>query len=96
MRTWKDGLHLIPAHMHDGVTRWIENGFMTGDFMTALMSNDLIEAMGRADDDNANAMRNWCIFLVSYAPRGCFGSISRVSNWRSSGGLNGLETRTPE
>jgi hypothetical protein len=89
MQDYSKHLHLVPEHMRDGLVLWIEHGIMTGNFMTALMENDLMEAMGRADDENANNIKSWCIFLYSYAPRGCFGSPERVKMWRSHKGLEG-------
>ena len=80
---------LIPQHMQDGLTLWVEKGVMTGHFMTAVMENDLMEAYGRADEQNQWSMRNWCVFLYSYAPRGCYGSRANVAEWRKVGGLEG-------
>jgi hypothetical protein len=88
---YKKGLHLVPEHMRDGLILWIENGIMTGNFMTALMENDLMEAMGRADEVNQNSIKNWCVFLYTYSPRGCHGSPSRVAVWREHKGLSGID-----
>ena len=87
---YKEHLHLIPEHMRDGLALWIDRGVMTGHFMTAVMSNDLMGAFERADDMNIAAMRNWCVFLYSHAPRGCFGSPERVAEWRRRKGLSGI------
>jgi hypothetical protein len=91
MMQWESKMaDLIPPHMHDGLTLWIEHGVMTGDFMTALMKNDLMEAMGRADEINARCIRNWCVYLYSYAPRGCYGGPIQVAAWRQHKGLSGI------
>lgn len=90
---YKDHLHLIPEHMRDGLVLWIDKGIMTGDFMTALMSNDLMGAFGRADEANSAAMRNWCVFLYSYAPRGCHGSPENVAEWRRHRGMENIGDR---
>lgn len=81
---------LIPTHMHDGIYNWIKYGYAPGDFLTAVLKNDLMEAMGRADEVNRLAMWDWCTYLYSYAPRGCFGSPASFSEWRKRGGLEGI------
>lgn len=75
------GRHLVPAHMWDGVRNYFVNRFPPGHFLTALLSNDLMEAFGRADDVNTSNMRRWCQFLYNHAPRGSYGSPGAVRAW---------------
>lgn len=90
MREYKGGLHLLPEHMRGGVERYIERGLPhMGSFLRAVMENNLTEAFGRADDANTAAMKNWAIFVYSYAPAGCHGSPERVKDWIERGGLVG-------
>jgi hypothetical protein len=35
--------------MHEPITLWIERGLPPGHFLTALLSNDFMEAVARAD-----------------------------------------------
>jgi hypothetical protein len=84
-----DGLQLLPEHMQAPILRWIEDGGPIGDFLTALLSNNLMEAFGRADDQNTAAMRNWVQFLYNHAPHDCYGSPDIVKAWRTRGGLLG-------
>ena len=79
----------IPTHMREGTQRYIENGIPPGDFLRALVENDLFGAMGKADDVNQRAMFYWCVFFYNEAPSGCFGSPQKVAAWIASGGLNG-------
>jgi hypothetical protein len=80
-----EGLHLVPPHMHDAVVMWIERGEprpdLMGSFFRALLSNDLMEAFGHADAENARAMQGWAMFLYNYAPAPCFGSPEKVAAW---------------
>lgn len=76
-----DGQHLVPPHMWGGVERYFLQGLMPGDFLTALLSNDLMGAFSRADDLNANNMRRWAMFLYNYAPGGSYGSPDHVARW---------------
>jgi hypothetical protein len=52
-----------------------------GGFLTALLSNDLMESFARADDENADNMRQWAMFLYNYAPQGSFRSPDAVRRW---------------
>lgn len=80
---------LIPDYMIDGLRRYIENGVQPGDFLTALLSNDLFRTFERADDTNSRAVRNYVQFLYNYAPGECWGSEERFKAWLKSGGLTG-------
>lgn len=75
------GRHLIPPYMWGGVERYFVNRIPGGSFLTALFSNDLMEAFGRADDENSANMRQYCQFLYNYAPRGSYGSPENVRAW---------------
>ena len=57
--------------------------------MTALLSNDLMDTFGRADDDNRNAIYAYCMFLYNEAPPGCYGSPEKVRAWHRADGLYG-------
>lgn len=75
------GRHLIPPYMWGGVERYMVNRIAPGHFLLALLSNDLMEAFARADDENAANMRRYCQFLYNYAPRGSYGSPVAVRDW---------------
>lgn len=79
------GLHLVPSHMHDSIVLWIERGEPTphlmGEFLKALLSNDLMGAFAHADDSNRIGMERWVRFLYNYAPSPCFGSPEKMQAW---------------
>ena len=74
---------MIPIHMHEGLVRWIGYGRedMLGGFMRAFLENDLMRAIGRADDSNQAALVDWAGFLYNYAPQGCYGGVHQVEVW---------------
>lgn len=82
--------NLIPAHMREGVERWIVNGIEPGSFLAAFLCNDLKETFARADDINAATIRNYVQFFYSFAPSGCWGSREKYTAWAKSGGLAGM------
>jgi hypothetical protein len=71
-------------YMADGFKMYFERGILPGDFGTALLENNLMEACGRADDNNRRAIFQWCEWLYNYAPGGSFGSVERVANYIKS------------
>lgn len=80
----------LPAHMQDAMRRYVEHGIQPGSFLTAVLSNDLIDAMRRADDVNLHALPAYGRFLINEAPCGCFGSPETFQAWCKSGGLTGV------
>jgi hypothetical protein len=73
------------------IKAYIEVGQPVGDFLTALLSNDLMKAVSRADDNNQRNLVAWCKWLYNEAPALCFGSPEKVKLWLSHRGLEGLD-----
>lgn len=92
-RHYADNVKMLPEHMQEGVLMWINHGIMTGSFMTAIMENDFLNAVGQADETNKRALHTWATFLYCYAPRGSFGSKENVAAWREHNGLDNLHRR---
>lgn len=79
----------LPEHMQDGTELYVEDGIEPGDFLLAVLRNDLVGAFGRADPINAASMHDWADWLFNDAPMGCWGSAAKVSAWVDKGGLKG-------
>ena len=79
----------LPEHMQDAARRYVEGGSRVGDFLTAVIHNDLFGAMRHADDINRDRLRDWCSFFYNEAPRDCYGSSEAMDAWIERGGLNG-------
>lgn len=80
----------IPEHMRHGARLYVEQGVPPGSFLYAVLSNNLLEAFKRADDDNAAAMRDWAAFVYNDLPTLCHGSEDIVDQWIKRGGLEGV------
>ena len=82
---WRQGLYLLPKHMHRAVTTWIEEGQpnpnLMGAFLRAVFQNRLVEAFKSADPENMAAMPRWAHFLDDYAPPSSWGSPEQMSWW---------------
>lgn len=83
------GYYLIPGHMHQAIRDYVLHGYQPGSFLTALLSNDFMEAAGRADEDNARRLTGWAMFFYNYIPTGCYRSPKAVATWIADGGLTG-------
>lgn len=85
MADYREGLHLIPEHMHEGMTMWIERGephpSIMGSFQKAVLSNDLMGACACADWINRFRLFAWADFLYNFAPAGCFGGAEQLLAW---------------
>lgn len=75
------GYYLIPSHMHGAIERYIVQGIPPGSFLTAVLSNDLKEAVARADHENQESLVNWVKFLYNHVPGAAWGSPEKVTAW---------------
>lgn len=77
-------LGMLPPHMRSGMRRWVELGVNSrpGSFLFAVVSNDLMEACGRADHENAQALPAYAVYLYNYAPSDCYGSRKNAESWQ--------------
>ncbi len=71
----------VPVHMHEGIIAYVEQGRPVGDFLQAVISNDLRLACLHADDENFPAIPNFCRWFFNYAPSPAWGSIDGYKAW---------------
>ena len=72
---------LLPEHIREAMKRYIENRIAPGDFLMAVLSNDLMGAISRADYINRDKIHDICCFLYNEAPADCWGSPEIVKQW---------------
>ena len=82
--------------MRAATRRYIEQGQRPGRFLVALLSNDLMDAVGRADVANLTALHDWMLFLYNEAPHLSYGSAENFKAWLKSGGVNGRHKAAAE
>ena len=73
----------IPERMHGGIIRYIVNHISPGDFLTAVITNDLREAFDRADDENIIILKRYVCWFYDCAPTSCWGSKEDMAYWLS-------------
>ena len=94
---WSDKVRWgnIPERMHGGITRYVENGIPPGDFLKAILSNDLIEACNRGDDENLKLIHDYAKLLWNQCPPTCWGSPDKYRYWINRGGIAGHSVKHP-
>ena len=75
--------------MIDGVRNYLEKGRAPGDFLLAVITNDLKRACERADLHNQHLLYDWVFFFYNYAPLECWGNAEKVDAWMRDGGYIG-------
>ena len=79
----------VPSQMHASFHRWVCWGLPPGDFLQAVISNDLFGAAALADDHNRHALWIWVRLFHNACPASCFGSQARMIEWNKKGGMLG-------
>ncbi len=64
---------IIPSTTQASITRYVEQGIKPGGFLTAVLSNDLRNATGRADEQNLAALPAIVRWFANHA-RGLYGA----------------------
>lgn len=81
----------IPFHCREGLEQHFAQGRPVGDFLAAVLSNDLAGAVTRADISNLYILRDYVHFLHAHAPPASYGSRKAFLEWQGKGGLAGIE-----
>lgn len=58
----------LPESLRGGMRRYVEQGILPGDFLCAVLENDLIEAFKRADAINTMRMPEICRWMYREMP----------------------------
>ena len=68
----------LPAHMRDGMRLYIEQHIRPGGFLMAVLSNNLTNAIGLADETNRDRLPDYVGFLYNEVPADYWGSPAKV------------------
>jgi len=61
--------------------RYVEDRIPTGGFLRAVLENDLLNAITRADDENVKRIREIVQYIYWELPSNCWGTPQRVFAW---------------
>lgn len=76
----------IPDHMQDSINRYIKDHTPVGSFLQAVIENNLMEAVARADDENLRNLPAFVSFFYNLAPTDCWKSPENYKNWIANKG----------
>ena len=71
----------LPSHLRDGIRLYIEYKIKPGQFLTAVLENNLSQAVNRADDNSLSNLKEIVCFVYNDLPGNCWGSPDRVRGW---------------
>lgn len=72
---------LIPVNIKEAIDGYVDHGHETGHFVTVVLSNDLVEAVSRADVASQAHLFNICTYVFNFIPEPCWGSKKKMSDW---------------
>lgn len=71
----------IPARMQEALRRYVVQGIKPGDFLTAVITNNLRDAVGYADDENLPLLKLYVQWFHNVAPSGCHDTAANMWAW---------------
>tara|TARA_Y100000310_G_scaffold147661_1_gene146887 strand:- start:217 stop:486 length:270 start_codon:yes stop_codon:yes gene_type:complete len=74
----------LPEGLQGGMQRYVEDGIQAGHFLTAVLSNNLLGAVSRADGTNIKLIPEIVRWIYNEAPSGCWGSAEKVQAWQGT------------
>ena len=88
---------LLPEYMLEGVIRFVLYGLRPGDFLCAMLQNDVRIALHHADGRNRSALATWLYWFERALPGQCWGTLARFETWAAAGGIEGrIEQHDPD
>ncbi len=72
---------IIPEVTLGALDRYLNHRIATGDFLRAVLSDNLFDAMARADLNNRRALHAICMYIYNELPCGCWGNEGKVDRW---------------
>jgi hypothetical protein len=65
----------------DAIKRYADDGVPTGDFLYAVLTNNLVDSIGRADRENLAALPEIVNYIYNNIPGRSWGSPEKVDSW---------------
>jgi hypothetical protein len=63
------------------IQRYVLHRVRPGSFLTAIITNDLQEAVGHADDETLSNIPAFVAYFYNEAPQACWGSQEKMDRW---------------
>lgn len=81
----------IRENMKSSIIEYLIHGRPVGGFLRAVLENNLVEAAGRADEDNRKHLFEYAGIMYNVMPMGSWRDKARVDAWIENGGIIGQE-----
>ncbi len=65
---------VIEGAMFEALERYTKHGILPGNFLQAVIANDLFLTVGRADYKNIHLIPAYAVYFYNEAPSDCYGS----------------------
>lgn len=78
---WAKMIYNVPVDNRRELLNYLMYGQPPGDFIGAIVSNDLMGAMRGADSFNITRLFDYCNFLYNFAPGESYGSVAKRDEW---------------
>lgn len=72
---------MIPQAIKYQIDQYIEAGVPPGGFLNAILTNDLMLAIQKADETNKVRIPDIVTYLLNYLPTAAYGNTKNVSEW---------------
>jgi hypothetical protein len=76
-----DKYPLIPSYMYEGIINYVVHHIKPGHFLSAVIQNDLKEAVASTDNENQEAIVSYVKFFYNDTPGDCWGSKQNYNEW---------------
>lgn len=72
---------MISQHLIDSLDRYVQHRIPPGGFLTSVLENNLVGAVGKADFENQRNLVAICDYVYNQLPSTCWGSKEKVREW---------------
>lgn len=72
---------MIPKYTQEALDRYVNQRIMPGSFLQSVLSNQLFDAVARADRENLAALKDICLYIYNELPGDCWGTRERMMDW---------------
>ena len=73
----------VPEHTVGALERYINDRIPTGSFLNAVLCNDLVDAISKADEQNLRAIPEIVKFIYNNIPMNSWRTEEKVREWLS-------------
>jgi hypothetical protein len=74
-------MNTIPETTIETIDNYVKYGYEPGGFIMAVLTNDLIGAVTKADTFNLAVLKDICLHIYWEIPSNAWGSIEKVENY---------------